>query len=71
MPEKTYKKLALVGTSPDNIEDAISHTIETAASTLSNMDWFEMTELRGTIVDGQVAELQVSLKTGFRVMRNK
>jgi flavin-binding protein dodecin len=31
------------------------------------MDWFEVTETRGHIVDGKVGHYQVSLKVGFRI----
>ena len=31
------------------------------------MDWYEVTESRGHIVDGKVAHFQVTLKVGFRL----
>jgi len=31
------------------------------------MDWFEVVETRGHIVDGKVAHYQVDLKVGFRI----
>ena len=31
------------------------------------MDWFEVTETRGHIVNGKVAHYQVGLKIGFRI----
>ena len=38
-----------------------------AAKTVRNMSWFQVTETRGAIRDGKVAEYQVTLKIGFRI----
>jgi flavin-binding protein dodecin len=34
---------------------------------LRHLDWFEVVETRGHIVDGKVAHFQVKLKAGFRL----
>jgi flavin-binding protein dodecin len=34
---------------------------------LRNLDWFEVTQVRGQIEDGQVQHWQVGLKVGFRL----
>jgi flavin-binding protein dodecin len=31
------------------------------------MDWFEVVETRGNIVEGKIAYYQVTIKVGFRV----
>ena len=53
MPEHIYKKVELVGSSKDGIEDAIEGAIARAAETLRNLDWFEVKEIRGNIKDGK------------------
>lgn len=63
----TYKKLELVGSSTTSIEDAINNAIAECSKTVKNIEWFEVTETRGHIVDGKVAHFQVSLKIGFRI----
>ena len=63
----TYKKIELVGSSTSSIEDAISNALAEAARSLRLMDWFEVTETRGHIVDGKVGHFQVTLKIGFRL----
>ena len=63
----TYKKLELVGSSPTSIEDAIQNAITECAKTVKHLDWFEVVETRGHIVDKQVAHYQVTLKIGFRI----
>ncbi|WP_440875355.1 dodecin [Thalassotalea sp. PLHSN55] len=63
----TYKKLELVGSSKTSIEDAIQNAITECGKTIKHMDWFEVTETRGHIVDGKVGHFQVTLKIGFRL----
>ncbi len=69
MRENTYKLIELVGTSEKTMEDAISGAIARASITLKGLDWFEVTEARGVIQDGKVALYQVTMKVGFRLMK--
>lgn len=62
-----YKKIDLVGSSTDSIEDAVNNAIEKAAKTVKNLNWFEIAQVRGHIEDGKVAHYQVELKVGFRL----
>jgi dodecin len=62
-----YRIAEIVGTSPDGVDDAIRNAVGRANQTLRNIDWFEMTELRGHLADGQVADWQVTVKIGFRL----
>ena len=68
MSEHTYKVIELVGSSATGTDDAIRNAIAKAALTVSNMDWFEVVETRGHLVDGKVAHFQVTLKVGFRLL---
>ena len=65
----TYKITELVGTSPTSYAEATKAAIAEAAKTLRHMAWFEVVDERGKIVDGAVAEFQVTLKIGFRIER--
>jgi flavin-binding protein dodecin len=67
MPAHTYKMVEIVGSSPDGTDDAIRNAIAAAAKTLRHLDWFEVMETRGHIVDGKIAHYQVRLKIGFRL----
>lgn len=67
MTGHVYKKVELVGSSPNSIEDAIENAIEMAGKSIKNMDWFEVVGTRGHIQDGKIAHYQVELKVGFRV----
>ena len=50
--DHTYKITEIVGSSPDGIDDAIRNGIGRAAKTLRNLDWFEVTDIRGAMNDG-------------------
>ncbi|MBU7596315.1 dodecin family protein [Streptomyces sp. P38-E01] len=67
MSEHTYRITEIVGTSPEGLDAAIGNGIARASQTLRGLDWFEVTEVRGHIVDGAVAHYQVGLKVGFRL----
>ncbi len=65
MSDHVYKKLELVGSSPNGIEEAVSNALARANKTIRNMRWFEVTETRGEIEDGKIAHWQVTLEVGF------
>jgi flavin-binding protein dodecin len=67
MSDHTYRVTEIVGTSPGSIDEAIRNGIARANQTLRNLDWFETTEIRGHIVDGQIGHFQVTMKVGFRL----
>ena len=67
MANKVFKQIELTGTSKTSMEDAVQTAVAEAAKTVRNMLWFEVTETRGSIEDGKIAEWQVTLKIGFRV----
>ena len=65
MTEHVYKVEEIVGSSENGIEDAIESAISRAGKTIRNLAWFEVSEIRGHIEDGEVAHYQVKLKVGF------
>ncbi|ADH66848.1 MULTISPECIES: dodecin [Nocardiopsis] len=67
MSHNTYRVTEIVGTSPQGIDQAIRNGIDRASATLRGLDWFEVTEIRGHIEEGDVAHFQVGLKVGFRL----
>ncbi len=64
---KTYKLVEIVGTSDKSFAEAASNGIARASKTVRNIDWFEVTEMRGRVEKGKVAEYQVKVKVGFRL----
>ena len=67
MTSRTYRVTEIVGTSPESVDTAIRNGIQRAATSLRHIDWFEVTQIRGHVLDGQVDHFQVGLKVGFRL----
>ncbi|MGK2857318.1 MAG: dodecin [Thermoanaerobaculia bacterium] len=67
MSDHTYKLVEIVGTSGESFAKAADAAVQKAAKTLKNLEWFEVTEMRGRITNGRVAQFQVKMKVGFRL----
>ena len=67
MADRTYVLNEIVGTSTEDVNSAIRNGIKRASQTLRNLDWFEVVEVRGAIMSGEVAYYQVTMKVGFRL----
>ena len=65
MSKHVYKKIELVGSSPEGVEDAINNAISRCDESVRNLRWFEVTQVRGEIVEGKIAHYQVTMKIGF------
>lgn len=65
MAQHTYKKIEIVGTSGNSIEDAVQNAVSRASHTLNSLRWIEVVETRGEIQDNRVATWQVTVKIGF------
>jgi dodecin len=66
MSDHVYKSVEVTGSSPDGIQKAIDNALDKASETLRNLDWFEVTDIRGALTDN-VRHYQVTLKIGFRL----
>ena len=62
-----YKKIEVVGSSTKGVDDAIRNAITECNKTLNHLEWFEVVDTRGHIVNGEVAHFQVTLKVGLRI----
>ncbi len=67
MSDHVYRLSEIVGSSTTSVDDAIRTAVKKASETVRHIEWFQTTEIRGQVVDGDVAHFQVSLKLGFRV----
>ena len=65
MSNHIYKKIELVGSSPNSIEEAVQNAVAKAAQSLRNLRWFEVVETRGQIDNDRIAHWQVTVKVGF------
>ena len=67
MSNHVYRLSEIVVSSPTSVDDAIRTGVQKAAETVRNIEWFEVEQIRGHVVDGDVAHVQVTMKLGFRV----
>ena len=67
MSNRTYRVTEIVGTSSEGVDQAIRNGLSRAAQTLRHLDWFEVTQIRGQVVDGAPEHVQVGMKIGFRL----
>jgi flavin-binding protein dodecin len=67
MSHHVYRLSEIVGSSPTSVDEAIRTAVRKASQTVRNIEWFETQEVRGQVVDGDIAHYQVRLKIGFRV----
>jgi flavin-binding protein dodecin len=67
LSDHVYRLSEIVGSSPTSIDDAIRTAVRKASETVRNIEWFQTQEVRGQVVDGDVAYFQVTMKIGFRV----
>ena len=67
MSDHIYRITEVVGSSSESVQAAIDAGIARVSRTVRNVEWFEATEIRGRVEDGQIVAYQVSLKVGFRL----
>jgi len=67
MTANTYKYVEIIGSSTQGSDDAVSNAIAKASKTVDHLEWFEILETRGHIINGLVAHWQVTIKIGFRL----
>ncbi|MEU1620127.1 dodecin [Streptomyces sp. NPDC005722] len=70
MTDHTYRVTEIVGSSGESLDAAIRNGLSRASETLRNLDWFEVTQIRGHLEDGRVGHYQVGMKVGFRIEEN-
>jgi len=67
MSDNVYRVVEIVGSSTDGVDDAIKNAIARTSATLHGIDWFEVSQIRGHVEDGEVGHFQVTLKVGFKL----
>lgn len=71
MSDNAYSKTEIVGSSEIGVDDAIRGAITRASQTLDEIGWFEVSEIRGEVHDGEVGHVQVTLAVGFTLRDTK
>lgn len=68
--DHVYPVTEVYGSSPESIDQAVRNAISAASTSIRNLEWFEVTEIRGHVnSDGSVGHFQVGVKLGFRLDR--
>ncbi len=67
MSDHIYRVTEVVGSSSESVQQAIRNGIERVSRTVRNVEWFETTEVRGRVENGEITAFQVGLKVGFRL----
>jgi dodecin len=68
--DHVYPVTEVYGSSSKSVDDAIRNAVSAASSSVRNIEWFEVTEIRGHVTgDGSVGHFQVGVKLGFRLER--
>jgi dodecin len=71
MADTVYSKSEIAGSSTVSIDDAIKGAVARASITISEIEWFEVSEIRGHVEDGEVGYFQVTLEVGFPLTDTK
>ena len=64
-----YKIIEVVGTSPLSFAEAVKSAVAEASESVRHMEWFEVINQRGRILEESVKEFQVTVKIGFKIER--
>jgi dodecin len=67
MADHVYSISEIVGSSTEGVDDAIRGALERASKTVRNLDWFQVSEIRGHIDNEELCHFQVTMKVGFRL----
>ncbi len=67
MSDRVYKLVEIVGTHSESFAKAADSAVKKASKSIHNLDWFEVTEMRGRIEKGELVQYQVKMKVGFRL----
>jgi flavin-binding protein dodecin len=62
-----YGITEVVGSSPESVDQAIRNAVARANATVRQLEWFEVTQIRGQLAEGGIGHFQVTLKLGFRL----
>ena len=62
-----YKKVALIGTSPDSFEDAVDSAALRATDTLENVHWIEVVSQSVEVATADDHKYQAEVEVAFEV----
>jgi flavin-binding protein dodecin len=60
VPDHIYKSVEITGSSSVGVTEAIATAVAKAAQSLRQIDWFEVTEIRGHVAENEIQQFQVT-----------
>jgi flavin-binding protein dodecin len=62
-----FKKIDLIGTSPESFDDAVDDAVDRAEATLDNVYWLEVDQLGVEIASVENREYQAEVQVAFEL----
>ncbi|WP_251328504.1 dodecin [Haloplanus pelagicus] len=62
-----FKKITLIGRSPDSFDDAVDDAIDRATETLDRVKWIEVDDLGVEIAGAEDREYQAEVEVAFEL----
>jgi len=67
MSPMVFKKITLIGSSPESFDDAVDDAVERAEDTLQNVHWVEVEEMGVEIASVEDREYQAEVEVAFEL----
>jgi len=62
-----FKKITLIGTSPDSFDEAVDDAVDRAEETLENVHWVEVEEMGVEVASVEGREYQAEVEVAFEL----
>ena len=60
------KKVEITSSSTESSDQTVRNAVAKVGQPMRNIDWFEVTEVRGEVKNNTITHRQVTVKIGFR-----
>lgn len=67
MSDNVYRTIKVTGSSTESVAEAIRKGVSATSASVENVEWFEVTSIRGHVQDGTVEHFQVTMDIGHQV----
>jgi len=62
-----FKKITLIGTSPESFDEAVDDAVDRAEQTLENVKWIEVEEMGVEVASVEGREYQAEVEVAFEL----
>lgn len=67
MSDNVYRTIKVTGSSTESVAEAIKKGVAATSASVDDVEWFEVTSIRGHVTDGTVEHFQVTMDIGHQV----